>query len=144
MSDLPLPGPVKADCPCGCGLFGRPVKKRRGHIRGCPCKPCLAGRNAQRGKAQHRKVARRIGAVGAGRGASSHEESWRGPWRVEVKTGAQVGPILTRWRAAKAQSDASKALGDWRPFVFIADPAVKGAPALAVLELDELLKMGEQ
>ena len=62
-------------------------------------------------------------------------------WRCEVKTGKQVGPILTRYMDAWRQSNASRAIGDVRPFVFIADPGTKGDPTLAVIDLDDLLKM---
>jgi len=41
---------------------------------------------------------------------------------VEVKAGAQIGPIATRFAAARAQSEASKALGDIRPFLMVAMP----------------------
>ena len=52
-----------------------------------------------------------------------------------------MGPILTRYRDAWSQSKASRAIGDVRPFVFIADPGVKGEPTLAVIDLDDLMKM---
>lgn len=57
-----LPGPVKVDCPCGCGAFGTPRKKAWGdglrHVRGCPapgavCRRCVGSR--QRAKAYRRE-----------------------------------------------------------------------------------------
>lgn len=130
---LPLSGPVKADCPCGCGRFGRPLKTRSGHIRGCTCKPCLAGRNSQAGKRRHRGIARKLGAMQPGATATSEEERWNTPFRYEVKTGAQVGPIVTRYRNAREQSLGHKALGDPRPFAFI---AAHDGLELVVVELD--------
>ena len=115
-----LPGPEKADCPCGCGRFGKPLKTRRGHIRGCTCKPCLAGRNSKAGKAQHRRIARKLSAMQPGATATSEEERWNTPFRYEVKSGAQAGPIITRFLSAKQQSMGHKAIGDPRPFAFIA------------------------
>lgn len=42
--------------------------------------------------------------------------------RIEVKAGAQVGPIDTRFRLAEAQSEAQRPIGDHRPFAMIAMP----------------------
>jgi hypothetical protein len=42
------------------------------------------------------------------------------PLRVEVKAGAQVKPIETRFVAAEKQSTTAKADDDQRPFCFIA------------------------
>jgi hypothetical protein len=56
-------------------------------------------------------------------GRKANEEAWTHlPIRVEVKAGAQVKPIDTRFLAAEKQSVAAKATGDPRPFVFIAMP----------------------
>lgn len=130
----------KIDCPCGCGAHGVP-KGKRSHPRQCTCRPCVAGRNSRQGKAGHRKVARLLGAATAGRGSSSHEESWVHPWRVELKTGAQAGPVVTRWRLSRDQSEAAKSTGDHRPFVAIFDTRRKGDPVLAVVELEVLQNM---
>jgi hypothetical protein len=65
-----------------------------------------------------------------------HEENWGGIFRTEVKAGAQVGPIATRFQLAKGQSDAAKALGDIRPFIMVAMPdgTTKG---IVLMDLDE-------
>lgn len=63
------------------------------------------------------------------------------PWRVELKTGAQAGPVVTRWRLSRDQSDAAKSMGDHRPFVAIFDTRRKGDPVLAVVELEVLQNM---
>lgn len=39
---MTLQGPLKTDCPDGCGKFGTPTKAT-GHVRGCPCEPCSKG-----------------------------------------------------------------------------------------------------
>lgn len=140
MTDVTPNMKERVDCPCGCGAYGMPTKKR-GHPRTCKCRACVAGRNSRQGKAGHRKIARQLGAATPGRGSSSHEESWVSPWRVEVKTGAQAGPVVTRWRLSRDQSDASKSLGDHRPFVAIFDTRRKGDPVLAVVELEVLQAM---
>lgn len=83
--------------------------------------------NKQKG---HRKqsLARRaleelFGAEALFHGRKANEEAWTHlPVRVEVKAGAQVKPIETRFLAAEKQSIAAKATGDPRPFVYIAMP----------------------
>lgn len=149
-AQLPLQGPVKEQCPCGfpsCTQFGKPLKS--GHVKFCPCPKCRAGRNSRSGKARHRKLARELGAVGVGRGATSHEESFMLPWgRVEIKTGAQAGPVWTRFHNARSQSETSRPYGDARPFVGIFWTGKKGEPALAVVTVGELqallAELGEQ
>jgi len=56
-------------------------------------------------------------------GRKANEEAWTHlPIRVEVKAGAQVGPIATRFLAGEKQSTAAKSTGDPRPFVYVAMP----------------------
>jgi hypothetical protein len=56
-------------------------------------------------------------------GRKAEESHWTHlPIRVEVKAGKQVKPVETRFLAAEKQSDAARATGDPRPFVFIAMP----------------------
>ena len=91
------------------------VNQRRGRL------------NKQKG---HRKqsLARKaledlFGAKALFHGRKANEEAWTHlPIRVEVKAGAQVKPIETRFLAAEKQATAAKATGDPRPFVFIAMP----------------------
>ena len=42
--------------------------------------------------------------------------------RAEVKAGQQIQALTTRFLAAEAQAEASRAHGDNRPFVFVAAP----------------------
>lgn len=51
-----------------------------------------------------------------------NEETWLSPLRVECKAGKQVGPLTTKFLAAEEQSEASRALGDVRPFALVAKP----------------------
>lgn len=91
------------------------VNQRRGRL------------NKQKG---HRKqsLARKaledlFGAEALFHGRKANEEAWTHlPIRVEVKAGAQVKPIQTRFLAGEKQADTAKATGDPRPFVFIAMP----------------------
>lgn len=134
---LPYQGPLKEQCPCGfpsCTQFGKPMLS--GHVRGCPCARCRAGRNSRQGKAAHRKVARQIGAATQGRGSSSHEESWVFDWRVEVKTGQQAFAPVSRFKDARNQSEASRAYGDSKPFAAIFDTRRKGDPTIVAMDLE--------
>jgi hypothetical protein len=121
-----LPGPIKAPCPCGCGAFGTP-KKSTGHPRECDpseCAVCRNGQNRKQGMAAQRKARKTMGVPGSHMEATlGNEENWRHPlFRMEVKAGAQVQPILTRYLAAETQAEVSKAIGDPRPLVLIAMP----------------------
>jgi hypothetical protein len=42
--------------------------------------------------------------------------------RVEVKAGAQINPVWTRYRLAEEQSEAQRPFGDTRPFIMVAMP----------------------
>ena len=113
-----LPGPPKAECACGCGLFGTP--KKNGHIsRHCRCPSCQGRRNRTFGRRKQTKVRKQFGIAGPSLGAD-HEENWRGAVRVEVKSGAQVRPAWTAYSRMEDQSEASRPIGDLRPFVGVA------------------------
>lgn len=111
---------VKAECACGCGLYGTP--KKNGHItRLCKCPSCRGRNNKRKGQSKQRAAAKAVG-ITINRMGAGHEENYGGALRVEVKAGAQVGPIDTRYRAARKQSDAGKNIGDTRPFAMLAMP----------------------
>ena len=109
----------KTDCACGCGLFGTPRKKPEGHIRGCECPRCRGQRNRAKGDSKARKARKVLGIAGAN---TRHEELWGGDLRVEVKAGAQVKPVATKFYLAEAQSEQHRPFGDHRPFALIAMP----------------------
>lgn len=134
-NQLPLPGPGKVDCPDGCGLFGRPVARRKGHVRGCICVPCRNGRNSSQGKARHRRFAKNAG-IRQGFGGSSDEERWRDPFRWEIKSGKQVDPVVTRYELARAQSELTRPVGDPRPFAMGVEPSAQGRPSLVLLDAE--------
>jgi hypothetical protein len=81
-----------------------------------------------------------LGLAATGNAGSRHEEHWGGLFRVEVKAGAQVSPIATRFDNAKAQSDASKALGDIRPFAMIAMPE-GNSDGIVLMTLNEFAEL---
>ena len=113
------------------GRAGRDGKRR---IRGCADPAARGKRNRAKGDSKARKARKRLGIGGAN---TRHEELWGGALRVEVKAGAQIEPIATRFRAAEAQSRAGKSLGDIRPFAFVAMPDEWGSEGLVIMRLSE-------
>ena len=124
----------------------RPWKCRRDDptcTRAKPCRADLGARSRRSGlkkQREARKTIERSTGTQAGRYSSQTgaEENWRLSIRVEAKSGAQVKPIVTRYLAARAQSDMAHARGDPRPFAFVAIP--DGWPAgkfLYVIASDE-------
>lgn len=109
----------KADCVCGCNLFGTPLKRPEGHVRGCKCPRCMGKRNRAKGDSKARQARKKLGIPGAN---TRHEELFGGRLRVEMKAGKQVGPIETRFHQARLQSEAARAIGDNRNFMMIAMP----------------------
>jgi hypothetical protein len=113
------------NCQCGmdgCELFGtlgKADRNGRRHVRGCGCPVCRGRRNRRKGDDKARRARKALGLAGAN---TRHEELWGGPVRVESKAGAQVKPIWTRFRDARAQSELARPIGDHRPFVFMASP----------------------
>ena len=82
------------------------------------------------------EAARFVGQLG-------NEEAWHGlPLRVEVKSGGTAKPVWTKYRAAEAQSHASKAVGDMRPFCFVA-MGQQTTDGLFVCRLSELGRVVE-
>jgi len=75
-----------------------------------------------------------LGIAGAN---TRHEELWGGAVRVEIKAGAQIEPIATRFRAAEQQSEQHRALGDIRAFVLVAMPDGE-SDGLAVMRVSVL------
>ena len=107
-----------AGCPLY-GLLGRPGRDGQRRVRGCGDPRARGKRNRAKGDSKARRARKMLGIAGAN---SRHEEHWGGALRVEIKAGAQVGPIETRFRDAEAQSQTAKAFGDVRPFAMIAMP----------------------
>lgn len=130
----------KAECGCGCGVYGTLKRPHRDGTRCvqrlCKCPRCRGKNNRRKGDRRAAQARRALGAIGA---RTRHEEHWGGALRIEAKAGAQVSPILTRYLAAKQQSEAARPIGDTRPFVMAAMP--DRGPALLVLELDELAQV---
>lgn len=145
-----LPGPVKGYCECGdfgeeCGLFGtlgKPDRVGRRHVRGCPCKSCLGRRSRRSGVSKQRVARKAMGIAGPSMGAD-HEENWRGNVRLEVKSGArEASPVQTRFLACEAQSEASRPIGDNRPFaaIFMPPGTSEGFVVVRLSQLEEVAR----
>ena len=106
----------------GCPLFGTlGVVSRDGNrrIKGCGDPTARGKRNRSKGDSKARKARQALGIGGVN---SRHEEHWGGAVRVEVKAGAQINPIATRYLLAEQQSEQHRAIGDNRPFMLVAMP----------------------
>jgi len=119
------------------GTLGRPDRNQVRRVRGCADPAARGRRNRTKGDAKARRARKKLGLGGH---LTRHEEAWSGLVRTEIKAGAQVGPIATRFNSAKAQSDAAKALGDIRPFVMVAMPdgTTEGICLMTLTEFSEL------
>jgi hypothetical protein len=129
----------KQDCACGCGLFGTPRQRPEGHIRGCKCKRCMGKRNRAKGDAKARKARKVLGIGGAN---TRHEELWGGAFRIEVKAGAQIKAIATKFADAESQSEQHRPIGDNRIFLMVAMPdgSSDGIVLGRLSQLGELLR----
>lgn len=116
-----------------CEETGQRVLKRN-----CTGPKCRGARNRRKGQRKQREVRKALALRDekwAGR--TGNEETWNASnLRFEVKAGKQVQPVATRYVAARAQADAARAVGDFRPFVFVAAP--DGSQPLIVVRADEL------
>lgn len=106
------------ECPLF-GTLGAPYRDGQRRVKGCGDPAARGKRNRAKGDSKARRARKQLGIAGVN---SRHEEVWGGWVRVEVKAGAQVKPIDTRFRAAEEQSRAAKSMGDARPFAMIAMP----------------------
>lgn len=107
-----------AGCP-KFGTLGRVGRDGKRRVKGCGDPRARGKRNRAKGDSKARRARKQLGIAGAN---TRHEELWGGDLRVEVKAGAQVGPIATRYFAAEQQSQQHRAIGDPRPFALIAMP----------------------
>jgi len=111
--------------------------------RARPCPSCRGRRNRRAGLTKQRaarKALETVTGTPAGRYSSqtANEELWRLATLCEVKEGAQVGPIATRFLAAETQAFVAKAFGDPRPFLMVAMPKGWGSEGIVLCRLSEL------
>ena len=124
---------VAAVCPLF-GTLGRPMRDGKRRIRGCGDPAARGKRSRAKGDSKARRARKMLHIGGAN---TRHEELWGGVVRVEIKAGAQISPIATRYRDAAAQSEPHRAHGDLRPFVLVCMPDGE-TDGLAVMRLSVL------
>jgi hypothetical protein len=124
------------NCPAF-GLLGKPGRDGKRRVRGCGDPAARGKRNRAKGDAKARRARKKLGLGGY---LTRHEENWGGAFRTEIKAGAQVGPIRTRFDDAKAQSDAARASGDIRPFVMVAMPDGTNR-GIVLMDLEEFAEL---
>jgi hypothetical protein len=101
------------------GTLGRVGNDGNRRTKNCGDPTARGKRNRAKGDSKARRARKQLGIQGAN---TRHEELWGGDLRVEVKSGAQVAPIWTRYLLAENQSKQAKPIGDARPFALIAMP----------------------
>jgi hypothetical protein len=130
--------PELGPCACGCPVVARPQARKRKdglhHARGCKCVRCNGAKIRSGGQAGQRSAAKRAGVKKIGSFYAGHEEMMDGPTRIEIKTGAQIKPMVTAYDKHKAQSDAARRIGDTRPFVLHVLPLPHGKRQLTTFE----------
>ena len=111
-----LVGGVKADCVCGCGLFGTPRKRPAGHIRGCDCAKCRGKRNRSKGLRKQTEARKALGVAPSHKFGDANEENWKDNlFQNEVKAGAQIKAAVTAWNRIEAQVQSNQtAIGSLR------------------------------
>ncbi len=104
--------------------------------RTAPCPSCRGRRNRRSGLTKQRVARKQLGVPDSRfRGQNGNEENWHGVFRAECKSGQQVKALATRFLAAEAQSESAKAVGDPRPFAFVAMPTGMGGEGLVCVRL---------
>lgn len=103
---LPLQGPVKQTCACGCGLFGSPKRKAFGdglrHIRGCECRRCRGSHYARNAGRRERRIASDLGGAREPfSGALSGADVKAGGWSFEETSNEAVVRGFRRWWTSK-------------------------------------------
>jgi hypothetical protein len=115
--------------------------------REAPCVSCRGRSNRVSGMRRQAKAQKALKAI-TGRDPArfatlaSNEENGRWPFRYEVKSGAQCGPVWTKYAAVEAQANAAKAEGDPRPLLAIF-MGTRTSDGLVVCRLSELARVVE-
>lgn len=122
------------------GTLGRADRRGVRRVRGCADPAARGKRNRRKGDSKARRARKKLGLGGH---LTRHEENWGGALRVEIKAGAQVKTIATKFNLAKAQSDAAKALGDIRPFAMVAMPdgSSEGIVLMTLSEFSDIVSL---
>lgn len=104
--ELPLLGPIKVDCPCGCGLFGVQRKKAWGdglrHVRRCECRRCRGSRQRPNARRREHVVAKALGGErDVLSGALSGADVRAHLWSFEETSNESIVRGIRRWWTSK-------------------------------------------
>jgi hypothetical protein len=126
MTDVEPRFKAQDSCGCGCGAFGtlkRPWRDGSQCVaRRCSCKRCIGRQSAKRGRGKQSTAATILG-IPRSTMHPGHEEHYAGALRVEVKSGKRdTGPAFTAYLRCETQSEASRPVGDHRPFAAVLMP----------------------
>lgn len=108
------PDPI--DCPCGCGLIGRPrVKIWRGetvgHVPGCQCKRCQGSRFKKTASARESRLAKKTGGrreQGSGNVTGRDVTTGAGTWVEETTNFALTRGFFAWWDSKQTQEKTKK------------------------------------
>lgn len=111
MTALPLPGPLKTDCPCGCGTFG--TARRRAwndglepHVNRCPCRRCKAPRHKNNASRRENRIAKDTGGErSALSGALSGYDGRSGLHVWEETSQVAITRTFRKWVESKGVTD---------------------------------------
>lgn len=129
----------KADCPCGCGLFGTLRVKAWSdgshHVRLCGCRRCQGGRQRPKSRRRENRVAKDTGGTREPlSGGLSGVDGRAGLWVWEETANVAIVRGLRRWWESKTvQSKLARMMarpgGEARAFIASWD----GKPRLVVM-----------
>lgn len=108
-----------------------------------PCASCRGKRSRRMGRRKQNQGRKLLGVPDAKFAPTlANEENWQDPVaRWEVKSGAQVGPVATRFLQWEKQSEAARAFGDPRPVMILMMPTGWGNEGLVVARASDLAQV---
>lgn len=156
MSQLPLAGPRKMNCVCGCGLFGSPRRKiwvgeTVGHVKLCRCRRCEGSRHKKNAGARERRIAKNTGMERSPLSGGVSGFDLSGVCWVEETSNQALTRGLFRWfdsQQIQRKLERLFSLSSVKPKAFLASRA--GRPELVVMRFEDwnvlqgLAAMGEQ
>lgn len=105
-----------------------------------PCASCRGRRSRTSGRRKQNQGKKLVGVPSSKFSPTdANEENWKDTvLRWEVKSGAQVKAIATKFLLVEGQSNASRAIGDSRPVALLAMPPQWGNEGLVVIRASSL------
>lgn len=110
-----------------------------------PCRSCRGRRSRVQGRRKQNQGKKLVGVpTSRFSPTDANEENWKDPiLRWEVKSGAQVKPIATKFLAIEDQSNAARSIGDCRPVALLAMPPQWGNEGLVVMRASDFRQLAD-